>query len=305
MNKGVKVSFITSVYNETYDELKASIKSILNQSYKNIELILINDNPKLKALNDDVEKLILGDDRVRYIKNKENMGLVYSLNVGLNYATGDYIARMDADDISSPVRIERQLEYLIKNEYDLVGAYMEKIDENGNVIGYLKSPKGMTQIKFLSNFGGVVYHPTWLGRRVLFEKLNGYREIPGCEDHDFIKRAIYHGFKLSNVPEYLLKYRIRRNGVSANSQVNQIILPEYINRNISNNIVVSEKDIRKYILSDEYIKRTEDIREYIINKNKLKNGNFTSKVLCGFKCLIYKRFYMDLFYMLVRKLYMY
>ena len=113
------VSVIMPVYNsERY--LEDSIKSILNQTYKNFELIIINDGS-----SDSSEKIILSfrDKRIKYLKNKINQGLSSSLNTGLKVTTGEYIARMDSDDISHYDRLRKQVYFLEKNpDYGVVGS---------------------------------------------------------------------------------------------------------------------------------------------------------------------------------------
>ena len=102
------ISVILSTYNEPCDMIVKSIDSILNQTYRTFELILINDNPAREELDILLNKYEKSDSRIIYNKNTENEGLVYCLNKAVGLATGDYIARMDADDISRPDRLELQ-----------------------------------------------------------------------------------------------------------------------------------------------------------------------------------------------------
>src|SRR3979411_1813870 len=105
------VSFVMPVYNaEKY--LKEAIDSVLHQSYKNIELVIINDGS-----TDSSKDIILANDdpRIRYFENKFNSGIVYSRNRGLQLAIGDYIATLDSDDIALPHRTEQQVDFLEKN----------------------------------------------------------------------------------------------------------------------------------------------------------------------------------------------
>ena len=117
-----KISVIMTVYKESKEELKESFESIINQTYKNIEFIIVIDNPKEQWRIDFIKSY--NDSRVKLVVNKENLGLPLSLNKALKLVTGNYIARMDADDISMPERIEKQLDFLKKNNYDLVGCNM-------------------------------------------------------------------------------------------------------------------------------------------------------------------------------------
>ena len=110
------VSVLMAVYNgEKY--LLEAIESILNQTYTNFEFLIINDGS-----TDSTEEIILSysDQRIRYIKNEQNLKLIASLNKGLDLAKGKYIARMDADDISLPDRLEKQVNFLERNSTKLL-----------------------------------------------------------------------------------------------------------------------------------------------------------------------------------------
>lgn len=101
-----KISVVMSIYNENIDEIKASIDSILNQTYENIEFIIILDNPTRLDINVLLTEYQKNDTRIKVIYNQKNEGLALSLNKGLEIATGEYIARMDSDDISLQDRLK-------------------------------------------------------------------------------------------------------------------------------------------------------------------------------------------------------
>ena len=111
-----KVSVIMPVHNEPEIYLRAAINSILNQTYEDFEFIIIND-----ASENNAEDVILSykDERIRYYKNETNLKVIKTLNKGLSLATGDYIARMDADDISFKQRLKKQVEIL--DNYENIG----------------------------------------------------------------------------------------------------------------------------------------------------------------------------------------
>ena len=130
----MKISVITSVFNESIDVIKLCIDSVLNQSIKNFEYIIVDDNPNSLKLYNFLKREENKDTRIKILRNDTNLGLVKSLNRGLNYSTGDYIARVDADDISKKSRLENQLEFLKKNNLDFVCSNAKIIDENGRTI---------------------------------------------------------------------------------------------------------------------------------------------------------------------------
>ncbi len=198
-----KISIIMSVYNGM-PYLKKAIRSILTQTYKNFEFIIVDD-----ASTDRSWEYLksVKDKRVKPIKNKKNLGLAASLNIALAKSSGEYIARMDADDISLPKRLETQLELLQKDQsIELCGVWAKLIDENNKVIGRVHKPKADKDIKKMSRWITGIIHPTWLGRRKMFEKLKGYNpDYDMAEDLDFLIRA--KDFKMANIEKELLLWR--------------------------------------------------------------------------------------------------
>src|SRR3989338_5597380 len=132
LKRDPKICVIMSVYNGL-PYLKEAVKSILNQTYKNFEFIIVDD-----ASRDKTWQFLksLKDKRVKLIQNKKNLGLAASLNIAIRLAQGDFIARMDADDISLSNRFEEQIKYLTKHqEIDLCGTWVPLIDDTGKIVG--------------------------------------------------------------------------------------------------------------------------------------------------------------------------
>ena len=130
-----KVSVIMSVYREPLEWIDASIKSILVQTYGDFEFLIVNDNPESEELCHFLNEKALSDNRISLIANERNIGLTKSLNVALTKSNGEYIARMDADDIACLNRLSSQVEYLDKNaNHSVVHSNYSLIDENGDVI---------------------------------------------------------------------------------------------------------------------------------------------------------------------------
>ena len=127
-----KISVIMACYNEEKEWVRESINSILGQSFDDFEYIIVLDNPNNKLLRDYLEEIKKIDDRIKLIINDKNEGLVSSLNKAIKYSTGEYIARMDSDDISMNNRLEIQYEYLENNpEISLISSKAIIINENG------------------------------------------------------------------------------------------------------------------------------------------------------------------------------
>jgi glycosyltransferase involved in cell wall biosynthesis len=223
------ISVIMSTYNEEPDWLEKSIDSILNQTYKNFEFLIVLDNPKnekLKQLLYDYQKR---DHRIKVILNKENLGLVKSLNIALEHCQGVYIARMDADDISDPKRLSKEKDYLEKNNLDFVFSGMIVIDVNDKQL-YEWDNNELTseEIKNVMGIWNISTHPTWFVKREVYEGLGGYRDIPYSEDYDFSLRALTRGYRIGKLNENLLKYRTRSTGISQSNNFEQYVISRKI-----------------------------------------------------------------------------
>jgi glycosyltransferase involved in cell wall biosynthesis len=204
-----------SVYNgEKY--LNEAIDSILNQTFKEFEFIIVNDGS-----TDDSEKIILeyNDDRINYIKRK-NGGLSAALNTGLFVAKGEYIARMDADDISYKDRLEKQLAFMESNDKIVaLGAGITYIEENGaQIFSYVNK---MTPEEIRHNIlkSCPIAHPTAFYKRDVAIKCGGYYEKirQYFEDHLLFKKMIAYG-DLDNIKEPLLNYRLVSNSITSNKE---------------------------------------------------------------------------------------
>jgi len=196
------VSIIMPVYNgEKF--LRGAIESILKQTYKNFEFIIINDGSKDNSLK-IIEKYAYSDNRI-FIISRENRGLSYSLNEGISLAKGKFIARMDADDISLPSRIERQVEIMRKYpNVDVVGCDYKIVDRYSNLIKLIKVPKKNEDI-FLSLCYGVPFaHPSVMIRKSVFLKFK--YENSSVEDY-LLWTKIFNFKNFYNIHDCLFLYR--------------------------------------------------------------------------------------------------
>ena len=208
------VSVIMPVYNVEKSYLVTAIESILNQTYPNIELIIIDSSDK-----NDVKKILSewNDKRIQYCYREKN-GISDALNYGLKIAKGDYIARMDADDISLPSRLERQILFLEKFlDIDVVGTYLDRMDSNGNIIDSspVNDAEDYETIKSKMIFSNVIGHPTVMFRKKVIDAGWRYRSVYG-EDHDLWTRMI-PTIKFANIGEVLLHYRAYEGSISFQS----------------------------------------------------------------------------------------
>ena len=284
----VETSVIMATYKESIECLKQSIESIINQTYNDFEFIIILDNPDNKEHIAFINDYVCKDERIKFYINDKNMGLTNTLNRGLKLAEGKYICRMDADDISELYRMEHQKKYLEENDFDLIGGISQMIDEDGNTI---------YSIKKCIKYNQVISHPTWFGKKEVFDKLNGYRNMPLCEDYDFTLRAILQGFKISNVNECVLKYRMTKDSISRSNLFEQYLFARYITKQYSEGKVSEVEEAKAYVkknLSDKNGKRYLKGNERFNNAlNNLEEKQYIQFIANGIALLFTSKYYLD------------
>ena len=191
----IKISVVMPAYNaEKY--IGQAIESILNQTYSNFEFIIINDGS-----NDKTKEVILSykDDRIIYLENERNFGIVVTLNKGLEKANGEYIARMDADDIAEPNRFEKQIKYLDENIESKKRLFTTNAD----------------QLKSELIFSSCIAHPTVMIRKKILGKYNLKYDLnyAGAEDY-CLWWEIAKVSKIATLPDILLNYRMHESQVT-------------------------------------------------------------------------------------------
>jgi len=204
------VSVIMPVYEAKPVYLKKAIESVLNQTYGNLELIIIEDKSVLTA-----EEIIknFNDQKIKYILNPEKTNFASQLNQGITLAQGNFIARMDADDMAERGRIEKQLNFLLANtEISVVGSNLKIIDENDKIIGQRIYPENFCEIESVMRLKNVLAHSAVMFRRNAVQNFGGYTEEFGTlADYDLWSKMILAGFKFNNIQEPLLNYRLHSN----------------------------------------------------------------------------------------------
>lgn len=294
----VETSVIMATYKESIECLKQSIESIINQTYNDFEFIIILDNPDNKEHIAFINDYVCKDERIKFYINDKNMGLTNTLNRGLKLAEGKYVCRMDADDISELYRMEHQKKYLEENDFDLIGGISQMIDEDGNTIYSIKKvPTNFKKIKKCIKYNQVISHPTWFGKKEVFDKLNGYRNMPLCEDYDFTLRAILQGFKISNVNECVLKYRMTKDSISRSNLFEQYLFARYITKQYSEGKVSEVEEAKAYVkknLSDKNAKRYLKGNERFNNAlNNLEEKQYIQFIANGIALLFTSKYYLD------------
>lgn len=213
------VSVLMSVYKEETRFLREAIESILNQTYKDFEFVIVGDSPQSdrERVFSVVEEYASKDSRIKFYPNEHNIGLPKSLNAGLSRCNGKYIARMDADDISVPERLEKQVAFMEANPHILAsGAWFEYIDEegnrSGNVVRHIDSPEQI-RIEILNNT--VLGHPISIFHRVINDMEVRYDEAcTYAQDYSLWVWILQYG-DISNIQEVLLYYRLSKKQITS------------------------------------------------------------------------------------------
>lgn len=263
------VSILFPCYNaESY--LEFALTSILNQSYKHLEVICVNDGSTdntLKILNQYQEK----DSRIIIVNNTVNEGLISSLNKSFNSISGEYFARMDADDFSSPERIYTLVNFLIKHgEYDLVSSaynyFYNKISK-----GNYNPPVGTlpNALKFISLFSTPLNHAGIMGRTRLITGGTYYydKNYPHAEDFELFSRLAWQSVSLSNIPTSLYWVRLNSKSVSARFGTIQT----------QTNLSIVKRNLEQYLgIENEpdsiYLKLITNRVDEIVSLTELKQG---------------------------------
>lgn len=218
------VSVIIPCYNAERFVEKA-VRSIMEQTYHNLEIICCDDCSSDSTLA-ILKKLSAEDERIQIIKHSENKQLIYTLNELVEIAGGEYIARMDADDISLPERIEKQLDFMQKNpEIDFCGCNAWHINENDKVIGKSTLPESYDDIKFFLPFYSTFYHPTVFAKAAVLKENPYDKEFIHAEDYELWCRLIFEkNVVCKNISYCFFKYRLSKGSIcSSFSEMQKLI----------------------------------------------------------------------------------
>lgn len=219
------ISVILPVYNGG-KHLSEAIESILSQTFKEFELIVIDDGSTDQTLS-ILHDYQIKDTRISVI-SRENKGLIETLNEGVDFARGEWIARMDADDIALPHRFERQLEWLKETHADICSSWVQRFGSWDKRVVRLRQTDAAIKMEML--FCSPFVHPAVIMRTNLARQLRYDKAWKHAEDYDLWERAAETGCKMTNVPEVLLLYRVHDLQVSSVASVEQHKLTQKIRR---------------------------------------------------------------------------
>lgn len=207
MKEEKKVTVLMSEYNTKEKELRASIESILNQTYKNFELLIIDDcsDKKSTEIINSYE-----DSRIKLIHNDINLGLAKSLNKGIDLIKTDYFIRMDTDDIAKKNRIEKQMKFVEEHpQYSIVAGNANYFNENGiykttKIVGEKKKEDFIKGTPFI--------HPTMIIKTKDIKAIGGYPDCRRGQDYAMAMEMYANGYKGYIMDDILIDYRMNTDG---------------------------------------------------------------------------------------------
>ena len=272
----MKVTILLPAYNAAL-YLRDSLDSIMRQAFKDFDVLLIDDGSM-----DDTSKIAIEysniDRRIKYYKNEKNIGLIKTLNKGLSLAKGEYIVRMDADDIMFDDRLYKQVKYMDSNpECFVCGGQMEYI---GGLTGMAPIlPQKYEDLLYLSLINCPLYHPTTIIRKSAIKQfgLKYNDSYKHAEDYKFWSDIIFsHPNSIANIKDVVLFYRISNNQITAKYSDEQDLISKIVRRENVQHVLVPYGIKLPEVVNCEIIEKVSSL----IRKEHIDAAEILTLVLC-------------------------
>ena len=272
----MKVTILLPAYNAAL-YLRDSLDSIMRQAFKDFDVLLIDDGSM-----DDTSKIAIEysniDRRIKYYKNEKNIGLIKTLNKGLSLAKGEYIVRMDADDIMFDDRLYKQVKYMDSNpECFVCGGQMEYI---GGLTGMAPIlPQKYEDLLYLSLINCHLYHPTTIIRNSAIKQfgLKYNDSYKHAEDYKFWSDIIFsHPNSIANIKDVVLFYRISNNQITAKYSDEQDLISKIVRRENVQHVLVPYGIKLPEVVNCEIIEKVSSL----IRKEHIDAAEILTLVLC-------------------------
>ena len=272
----MKVTILLPAYNAAL-YLRDSLDSIMRQAFKDFDVLLIDDGSM-----DDTSKIAIEysniDRRIKYYKNEKNIGLIKTLNKGLSLAKGEYIVRMDADDIMFDDRLYKQVKYMDSNpECFVCGGQMEYI---GGLTGMAPIlPQKYEDLLYLSLINCPLYHPTTIIRNSAIKQfgLKYNDSYKHAEDYKFWSDIIFsHPNSIANIKDVVLFYRISNNQITAKYSDEQDLISKIVRRENVQHVLVPYGIKLAEVVNCEIIEKVSSL----IRKEHIDAAEILTLVLC-------------------------
>lgn len=216
--KKQKISVIIPVWKPDFDQLTKCLDSIINQTYENLEILIMYRNST--EYDKKVFSIIneYNDKRIKIIESKAT-SFVSTLNEGIQISSGEIIARIDADDYCDIHRFEKQIEFKEKNQLNIVGSWAHWVSNQGDIIGKICLPVTHSQIRKKIMYHNPMLHPTLIMEKKMLVDVGLYdTTFVHAEDYELYFRLMSKGYKFGNVPLYLGHIRDAVNSRSRGSE---------------------------------------------------------------------------------------
>ncbi len=197
---------LTTYAKDDLSQLYLSTRSILNQSFRYFELIIVVDGPVSPEASSYLQEFAR-DSNVVLLWLKQNCGASHARNVGIIRASGKYIAIMDADDISHPDRLSVQLDFIEKTRANVVSSWLQIIDDKGVIVGTRRLPLSYKKIIFMSFFRCPIHNPSVFGEAEIIKRYLYDESLTVSEDYELWVRMLADRLILLNMREELVQYR--------------------------------------------------------------------------------------------------
>jgi len=201
---------------------REAVQSILNQTFENFELVIVEDPSEVdgRELISDV----LGDRRIRYIHNDLRTGLIAQRNQALNESKADWVAILDADDVAVPTRLETQWRFIQeKPQVSVLGSWIEIINENGESVGIRRYPQHHQDIaRTMRRYNPIAQPAVFLHRNTALS-VGGYQGEAYVEDFHLWCRLLKQGCTFANIPDTLTRYRVHSGGATKTTHLRHVL----------------------------------------------------------------------------------
>ena len=279
MSNQPKISVIMSVYNGE-DYLTEAIDSVINQSFTEWELIVINDC-STDSTSEILGKYAAQDERIKVYTNEVNLRLPSSLNKAMSYAKGKYIARMDADDICLPERLEKQYNYMEENSDVALSSCRFMTIKNGVISsGGCGGKSDANSVKALLLVTNPILHPGIIAKAEIIKELKYDKNFTCTEDMELWTRFVMAGYKVEILSEYLMIYRLHDKQITQTTLEKQrkeivAIQKAYYKKFLD----VMNDEQEKFYVEGVYFRENIDIERFSELYKWMKNANRKAKTL--------------------------
>lgn len=268
----MKTNDLISVIIPTYkrsDKIERAIKSVINQTYNNIEIIVVDDNAKNVEEREKTKKIVKKYDNVKFIQNKENLGGALTRNVGIKESKGKYIAFLDDDDEFINNKLEKQMKLIKEKEAEgkkvgMIYCYKDILDVSGK-LKYEGRKNNEGNCLYEHMLECIETTSTWLCTRNALEQVGMFENVKAHQDNILLLKILANGYEIYRVPEVLVKFYLHDGQGITNKNLNYIKYTKTL---------IEFKRKYYYLLNQEQINKVEYqnskilMELYIINKLK-------------------------------------